>query len=1001
MTALRIDIERALDELIADEEGMRFQTLAVVLAKQKWPDLVARERKRDEGLDAYAPASLASNGVGKGLACSTTATLGKVKSDAEKVHQHFNDVTVLIFATPAKVTGTTAAEWAKSIKQAYGLDLVVVSREEFVTQLMQPAYAAVLRSQLHIPVPVETDIAELQKRAQEAAAEVIAAWFDHPRLVGRPKIPLQVIGLDENGRDTEVLFNLQDLRRALLAGRRVVLEAPAGRGKTTMLLQLAEGLSSEALPLLVDLPAWVTSTGDVLEFIARSQPFRSRLIDAQDLGRLLGAIGCAFLLNGWNEISDDYASKAQAALYELERGFPSAGIIVATRTHHIRPPLPGSFRARIPLLTRSQRTDYLRQALGGRANELRDLLEREGVLDDLTRTPLILAEVTSIFLSGRPIPKTKMGVLGAAFDLAEQGEEHQGHLATAPLYGHGREYLTALAMRMMSAGAVAIEEPNARRIIHEVGIALNTAGQIANLPQPAAILGTLTAHHLLERIDYPAIAFRFEHQQFQEFLAAAELGKRLRETIRRDDPESTSEYARTYIDLPTWEEPLRMIAEEIGVPSADAGGETEALAVGARLIQMTLTVDPVFAASLSQLCGPGVWNAVRQPLGTRLRAWRQVTDENHQGCALAGMMASGSNDFMDVLVPLLTSDDPQVRLRAYRSWRVFHVSSLGPDWRRVVGAWREESRVDFVSELRHAGSMSAILEEFASTDPSSNVRDEALQSLSWLGETDAVTRVMTTLNDEEFAQILSKRVLVDVPDELKPHALIAYRGLLDTADEPLERIRTRLRLHELGGDILSEALKTDLNALPPGPVADPDQEALRSALEVLERTDRPWVSAWVAERIVNGSVWPERWIGFVSTVPEAIREGLFERLSHQELEYPHEHRITAVLAAASDAGFIGRVFSRLRKSRADLESGVTEPSHANWAIVRQLSDLIRAVPPDVSVGGILGDLSPTPDLIEYETVTDLFSIEQGDVAHLREQLPESLRQPLRRYLKEG
>src|SRR5258706_15601322 len=191
-----------------------------------------------------------------------------------------------------------------------------------------------------------------------------------------------------------------------------------------------------------------------------------------------------------------------------------------------------------------------------------------------------------------------------------------------------------------------------------------------------------------------------------------------------------------------------MIAEEIGVPSADAGGETEALAVGARLIQMTLTVDPVFAASLSQLCGPGVWNAVRQPLGTRLRAWRQVTDENHQGCALAGMMASGSNDFMDVLVPLLTSDDPQVRLRAYRSWRVFHVSSLGPDWRRVVGAWREESRVDFVSELRHAGSMSAILEEFASTDPSSNVRDEALQSLSWLGETDAVTRVMTTLNDE-------------------------------------------------------------------------------------------------------------------------------------------------------------------------------------------------------------------------------------------------------------
>ncbi len=1001
MTVLRIDIERALDELIGDEEGMRFQALAVVLAKQKWPDLVARERKRDEGLDAYAPASLAINGIGKGLACSTTATLGKVKSDAEKVHEHFNDVTVLIFATPAKVTGTTAAEWANSIKQAHDLDLVVMSREEFVTQLMLPGNAALVRSQLRIPVPVETEIAELHASAQAAAAEVIASWFSHPRLAGRPKMSLQAIGLDENGRDTEVVFNLQDLRRALLAGRRVVLEAPAGRGKTTMLLQLADGLSSEGLPLLVDLPAWLTSTGDVLEFIARSQPFRSRRIDAQDLARLLGAISCAFLLNGWNEISDDYASKAQAALAELERGFPSAGIIVATRTHHIKPPLPGSFRARIPLLTRSQRTDYLRQAVGGRANELRGVLERDGVLDDLTRTPLILAEVASIFLSGRPIPTTKMGVLGAAFDLAEQGEEHQGHLATAPLYGHGRQYLTALAMRMTSAGAVAIDEAEARSLIHAVGTALNTAGQISALPQPAAILGTLTAHHLLERIDYPAITFRFEHQQFQEFLAAAELGQRLRQVFRRDDPDSAHEYARTYIDLPTWEEALRMIAEEIGIPSVEARDEADAVGAGASLIEMALTVDPVFAASLSQLCGPGVWNAVRRPLGARLRAWRQVIDEHHRWCALAGMIASGSDDFVDVLVPLLTSDDPQVRLRTYRSWRVFFVSSLGPGWRRVVGAWKEEFRVDFVSELRHGGGTSAILEEFASTDPSPNVRDEALLGLSWLHETDAVTRVITKLNDAELARILKKRVLLDIPDEAKPRALRAYQGLLETANEPIVRIRTRLSVHELGGNHMSEALKTDLNALASGSVAESDQELLRSALEVLEQTDRPWVSAWVAERIVNGSLWPERWVRLVTTVPDAFRENLLDRLSDQELEYPHEHRIIAVLAAVSDAGFMGRVFSQLRRSRADLESGAAEPTQPNWAIVRQLRDLIRAAPPGASAAGILGALSPTTNLVEYETVTDLFSSERGDEPHLREQLPENLRQPLRRYLKDG
>jgi len=33
--AHRTDIERALDKIISNEEGMRFQGLAVVLAKQK------------------------------------------------------------------------------------------------------------------------------------------------------------------------------------------------------------------------------------------------------------------------------------------------------------------------------------------------------------------------------------------------------------------------------------------------------------------------------------------------------------------------------------------------------------------------------------------------------------------------------------------------------------------------------------------------------------------------------------------------------------------------------------------------------------------------------------------------------------------------------------------------------------------------------------------------------------------------------------------------------
>ena len=97
---LRTEIEKALDELISYEEGMRFQSLAIVLAKGKWPGFIATERRDDLGLDAHLPSSLATDGKGKGLACSITATIGKIKSDIDKFHEIFKDIKVVIFSTP-------------------------------------------------------------------------------------------------------------------------------------------------------------------------------------------------------------------------------------------------------------------------------------------------------------------------------------------------------------------------------------------------------------------------------------------------------------------------------------------------------------------------------------------------------------------------------------------------------------------------------------------------------------------------------------------------------------------------------------------------------------------------------------------------------------------------------------------------------------------------------------------------------------------------------------
>ena len=121
MNVLRFDIERALDDMISNEEGMRFQGLAVVLAKQRWPEFIACERKKDLGTDAIARASLAPDRSGKALACSLTAKLGKIEIDAAKIKKNFPGITQLIFATPRSVTNTTAEEWTKVIRETFRL----------------------------------------------------------------------------------------------------------------------------------------------------------------------------------------------------------------------------------------------------------------------------------------------------------------------------------------------------------------------------------------------------------------------------------------------------------------------------------------------------------------------------------------------------------------------------------------------------------------------------------------------------------------------------------------------------------------------------------------------------------------------------------------------------------------------------------------------------------------------------------------------------------------
>ena len=974
----RSEIERALDDLASYEEGFKFQSLAVVLAKRRWPDLIASERKWDLGLDAYV-AALVPGSVRTGLACSLTATLGKITEDAKRIKEKHSDFGTLIFCTLQKVTNHTAKKWADEIKKAFGFRLIIVSREDLITSLMDPANASLCATHLGISIqPIEATRDSLEA-ARQACSEEVEQWLQHPRLLGTPLIRLRLSRVSDPNEDTAEPVDLEAIQEELAFSRRLVLEAHAGAGKTTTLVQLAKLMvDADVLCLIVDLPIWITSDCDILVFVARSPNFRSRSIGADDLARLSRTEHINFLLNGWNEISESQFESASQRLADLERTFPAAGIILATRTHVIKPPLPGASRIQVLELSEEQRSDYIGRALDWGGTELLLRINEDPILDKLTRTPLILSEVTRLFKSGRPIPKTKLDILRAMAERIEDSDEHRSQLQTVPLLGQSESYLSALAFTMTPEGEVNINENNARRTVSQEVTSLRNTGQLATAPEAASVLNALCAHHVLERINYPNTTFRFQHQQFQEFYAALRVVRLLEKLVSTQDPDAIQDFQAQYLDQPVWGESLQMIAAAVGAQSPVFRPDTDTVEVGECLVRWAIAIDPIFAAALSRDCGDQTWSKIGADLGECLRRWYAVADEHHRRCALAGMLATGSADFIDIIIPLVTSDHQQVRLRTYRALGEFRVSSLGADWRKVVNGWGEEQRVDFLHEVSGRAGLADVAEHFAQTDPSESVQAEAIQVLSWLGSIDAINRVCADLSDEALVESLRRGMRIEeLPASLRPRLAAIFRKNLEDMDSAGDRLRTLSRAAELGDPDAPNDLKTELDALAKTDLKDLEG-LLDAALAAVDAVDGRWSSRWIAERIADGLLWADRWIGRVAAIEPELVGRLLERISSEEVEPRKLNCAISLLTKAADEKVAETIFRKLYDRRTRLlETNERRGDSSGWAIFRQLRDLARELPPPRLVSGILNTLPTPPTLSELSAILDVLRDEEA------------------------
>ena len=169
------NIDIALHKLIIHEQGILFQRLAIALAKQQWPEMIATQPHKDGGQDAYMP-YFESNGHCLSVGCSITATYGKIKKDAERIIKRGTQLDTFIFYTPTKISNCKFDEWGKKLKSELGCDLQPRTKEDIIQELVKPENHWMCREFLGLNVAYAPDIKTMAENAKAASEEIIDQW---------------------------------------------------------------------------------------------------------------------------------------------------------------------------------------------------------------------------------------------------------------------------------------------------------------------------------------------------------------------------------------------------------------------------------------------------------------------------------------------------------------------------------------------------------------------------------------------------------------------------------------------------------------------------------------------------------------------------------------------------------------------------------------------------------------------------------------------------------
>ena len=759
----------ALDDFKHNQSGLPWQRVALQLLRPSFPHLVAHHITSDQGADAISYAN-DSNGETVAFGCSITCIRTKIRDDCQEIERSGKKVHRFIFATSVSKTKVELAPWIMGLESQFKIRIDVLEREHFVQLLLRPENHWICRDYLHIPIGDGTSHDE--KFAAASLANRVR-WRKQNEIYQDQLIDLRYFIGDDEPIDLERLVELVKARVD------IILTGSPGAGKNVSLAQLAERLvDGPVTPFIVSLDGWAESKKTLPDYVA-SQPECSLAgVKAAFIRTAVIEKRVVFLLNGWNEIGAAELARAYRCLREERAAMQGISVVLATRPSSLLPPLPGSAEIRVAGLSRRQRREFIEKYRADSSIENR--LDTDPVLDEISRTPLFLRAILAHASSGKPIPRTRHGIIELLMINLEQQPDHASHWISSAIAGHQRSYLQLLADHMTHAGKSNTTQAAGLSVIGDCTNRLRKNVGLHGSPKPQHILNERADHHVLRRRSSKPPSFAFSHQQIQEWFASHALHDDLVSIAASNEPNDFARFKSDVINRPNMEQSILFLVDRL---NDDIGAENQiptALNEARCLLAMAIEVDPLFAAKLVGYFESSVWSNVKGIFAKKLRAWHNSESEVQRKLATTAMLLTRSGDFSDIVVPLVEGENQAVRLDTYRLVEPFPLTTLGSDWQRRIDNWPEDRRGELIRELtsNDVGLEGIDLAlKWIKTDTSPKIAAQGLELLVWIQAGPALVEALSNASYE---------ILIEAAEQ-------AVFDFLELDD--LHRVRARL--HEL------------------------------------------------------------------------------------------------------------------------------------------------------------------------------------------------------------